>query len=108
MFYPSTIEARFLDRPNRFIAHVDIAGNVETVHVKNTGRCKELLSPGVPIMLAKSDNPNRKTKYDLIAVVAHHEFQLPSLFSACVLFSPLFLKGISSDCICCPLCASNV
>lgn len=68
MFYPSAIEARFLDRPNRFIAHVDIMGNVETVHVKNTGRCKELLLSGVPVVLAKTDNPNRKTKYDLIAV----------------------------------------
>ncbi len=68
MFYPSTLEAQFLDRPNRFIAHVDIAGNVETVHVKNTGRCKELLLPGVPVVLAKTDNPNRKTKYDLIVV----------------------------------------
>ena len=68
MLYPSTLEARFLDRPNRFIAHVDIAGNVETVHIKNTGRCKELLLPGVSVMLAKTDNPNRKTKYDLIAV----------------------------------------
>ena len=68
MFYLSTIEARFLDRPNRFIAHVDITGNVETVHVKNTGRCKELLLPGAPVVLAEADNPNRKTKYDLIAV----------------------------------------
>ena len=68
MIYPDTVEARFLDRPNRFIAHVDIAGNVETVHVKNTGRCKELLLSGVPVVLAKADNPNRKTKYDLIAV----------------------------------------
>ena len=68
MIYPSTIEARFLDRPNRFIAHVDVMGNKETVHVKNTGRCKELLLPGVPVVLAKADNPNRKTKYDLIAV----------------------------------------
>ncbi len=68
MIYPSTIEARFLDRPNRFIAHVDVMGNKETVHVKNTGRCKELLLPGAPVVLAAADNPNRKTKYDLIAV----------------------------------------
>ena len=68
MIYPNTIEARFIDRPNRFIAHVDIDGNVETVHVKNTGRCKELLLSGSPVVLAKADNPNRKTKYDLIAV----------------------------------------
>ena len=68
MIYPDVTEARFMDRPNRFIAHVNIGGNVETVHVKNTGRCKELLLKDVPVILAKADNPNRKTKYDLIAV----------------------------------------
>ncbi len=68
MIYPDVTEARFMDRPNRFIAHVNISGNVETVHVKNTGRCKELLLKDVPVILAKADNPNRKTKYDLIAV----------------------------------------
>ncbi len=68
MIYPDIMEARFMDRPNRFIAHVNIGGNVETVHVKNTGRCKELLLKDVPVILAKADNPNRKTKYDLIAV----------------------------------------
>ena len=68
MIYLDTTEARFLDRPNRFIAHVEINGKLETVHVKNTGRCKELLLPGVPVVLAQADNPNRKTKHDLIAV----------------------------------------
>ena len=68
MVYPDTIEARFFDRPNRFIAQVEIDGKLETVHVKNTGRCRELLLPNAPVMLAKADNPNRKTKYDLIAV----------------------------------------
>ena len=68
MIYPDTIEAQFLDRPNRFIAHVEINGKAETVHVKNTGRCKELLLPNVSVVLAKGANPNRKTKYDLIAV----------------------------------------
>lgn len=62
-------EGRFLDRPNRFIAHVEIDGVVETVHVKNTGRCRELLLPGAQVMLQHSDNPNRKTAYDLISVV---------------------------------------
>jgi len=57
-----------LDRPNRFIAHVEIMGKVETVHVKNTGRCKELLLPGVKVYLERSGNPNRKTAYDLVAV----------------------------------------
>ena len=68
MKYGNIVPAKFLDRPNRFIAHVDIDGNVETVHVKNTGRCKELLLPGVDVTLAVSDNPSRKTKYDLISV----------------------------------------
>ncbi len=58
----------FLDRPNRFIAHVEIDGTTETVHVKNTGRCKELLLPGSEVVLAVSENPARRTKYDLIAV----------------------------------------
>lgn len=68
MQYANTISGRFVDRPNRFIAHVEISGQVETVHVKNTGRCKELLLPGVAVTLAVSDNPERKTKYDLISV----------------------------------------
>ncbi len=68
MKYHNTITARFVDRLNRFIALVDIDGKEETVHIKNTGRCKELLLPGVPVVLTKADNTNRKTKYDLIAV----------------------------------------
>ena len=57
-----------MDRPNRFIAHVNVNGTVETVHVKNTGRCKELLIPSAEVWLSGSDNPARKTAYDLIAV----------------------------------------
>ena len=68
MQYQNIVEGKFLDRPNRFIAHVEIAEKVETVHVKNTGRCKELLLPGVKVYLEKSGNPNRKTAYDLVAV----------------------------------------
>ena len=63
----------FLDRPNRFIAHVDVNGVVETVHVKNTGRCKELLLPGAAVRLEVSDNPKRKTKYDLVRDERLHE-----------------------------------
>lgn len=55
-------------RPNRFIAQVKIDGKEHTVHVKNTGRCKELLTPNATVWLEESTNPNRKTKYDLIAV----------------------------------------
>ena len=68
MRYPNTIAAEFIDRPNRFIAHVRIDGRPETVHVKNTGRCRELLLPGAEVFLSLSDNPTRKTRYDLIAV----------------------------------------
>ena len=68
MKYKNIQMATFISRPNRFIAHVEINGNVETVHVKNTGRCKELLLPKSKVILEKSDNPDRKTKYDLIAV----------------------------------------
>ena len=57
----------FLARPNRFVAHVEIEGNVEICHVKNTGRCKELLVPGCTVYCQRSDNPSRKTKFDLIA-----------------------------------------
>jgi len=68
MKYENITEGRFLDRPNRFIAHVEIAGQTETVHVKNTGRCRELLIPGVQVFLEKSSNPTRKTAYDLVCV----------------------------------------
>lgn len=69
MHYTDIIEGKFLSRPNRFIAHVDINGSIEVCHVKNTGRCKELFVPGATVFLQKSSNPNRKTKYDLIAVI---------------------------------------
>jgi len=59
---------RFLARPNRFIARVEVDGRAETVHVKNTGRCKELLVPGCTVYLEGSANPKRKTRYDLVAV----------------------------------------
>ena len=68
MKYQNTVPAEFISRPNRFVAEVEIHGQRETVHVKNTGRCKELLLPGAKVILAGSDNPGRKTKYDLIAV----------------------------------------
>ncbi|MBO5486073.1 MAG: DNA/RNA nuclease SfsA [Eubacterium sp.] len=68
MKYRRVIHGKFHSRPNRFIAKVWVDGVLETVHVKNTGRCAELLLPDVPVVLEVSDNPNRKTKYDLIAV----------------------------------------
>ncbi len=68
MKYNKIIRGVFHSRPNRFIANVYINGVLATVHVKNTGRCKELLLPGAEVILEVSDNPARKTKYDLIAV----------------------------------------
>ena len=68
MIYSRMTPGRFLARPNRFIAHVEIDGQTEIVHVKNTGRCRELLPVGAEVWCQKSDNPSRKTKYDLITV----------------------------------------
>ncbi len=68
MRYDNMTPGIFLARPNRFIAHVQIDGQTEVVHVKNTGRCRELLVPGCTVYCQRSDNPNRKTKFDLIAV----------------------------------------
>lgn len=68
MTYQDIHPARFLARPNRFIAQVELEGRVEIVHVKNTGRCKELLLPGCTVYLEGSANPERKTRYDLVAV----------------------------------------
>lgn len=68
MRYNNITRAIFLERPNRFIANVDIEGHIKTVHVKNTGRCKELLIPGCEVWLNAPGTPGRKTKYDLVAV----------------------------------------
>ena len=68
MKYKNIVKGEFIERPNRFIANVKIDGEVHTVHVKNTGRCRELLLPKATVYLEESDNPSRKTKYDLIGV----------------------------------------
>lgn len=68
MKYERMAKGTFLERPNRFLAYADLAGKKEIIHVKNTGRCAELLSPGAAIYVQKSDNPERKTKWDLICV----------------------------------------
>ena len=68
MRYENMTPGIFLARPNRFIAHVQIGGQTEIVHVKNTGRCRELLVPGCTVYCQHSGNPSRKTKFDLIAV----------------------------------------
>ena len=68
MRYDRMVKGIFLARPNRFVAHIEIEGQTEVCHVKNTGRCRELLPAGAQVWCQKSANPNRKTKYDLIAV----------------------------------------
>lgn len=68
MNYHNIIHGKFHSRPNRFLAEVWIDGQLETVHVKNTGRCRELLLPEAEVLLEKSNQPNRKTKYDLVGV----------------------------------------
>ena len=68
MIYKNIVEGKFISRPNRFIANIEVNGKIEICHVKNTGRCKELLTEGATVYLEVSSNPERKTKYDLIAV----------------------------------------
>lgn len=68
MRYENMVPGIFLARPNRFIAHVEIEGQEQIVHVKNTGRCRELLPAGAKVWCQHWDNPSRKTKYDLILV----------------------------------------
>lgn len=83
MQYDNVVEATFLNRPNRFIAHVLLDGKEEIVHVKNTGRCAELLLPGVTVYLEKASQSERKTKWDLIAVqkgrrIVNMDSQIPN------------------------------
>ena len=68
MQYENMVPGVFIARPNRFIAHVEIDGQMEICHVKNTGRCRELLTPGAKVWCQRSGNPSRKTQYDLITV----------------------------------------
>ncbi len=70
MRYGNITKAKFIRRPNRFIAEVELDGKTEIVHVKNTGRCKELLIPGAEVWLTAPGTPDRKTKYDLVAAHA--------------------------------------
>lgn len=72
MKYCNIREGVFVSRPNRFIAMVEVDGRSEVCHVKNTGRCRELLVPGAKVLLEESGNPARKTKYDLVQVYKNH------------------------------------
>ena len=79
MTYGNVREGRFISRPNRFIAKIELDGREETVHVKNTGRCRELLVPGCRVVVQQSANPARKTAYDLIAVYKERTGKPPLL-----------------------------
>lgn len=68
MRYANIVEGKFINRPNRFVAHIEIRGREEVCHVKNTGRCRELLPAGAKVWCEESDNAARKTRFDLIAV----------------------------------------
>lgn len=84
MKYERISKGTFLERPNRFIAYAELDGKTEVIHVKNTGRCAELLIPGASIYVQESDNPVRKTKWDLIGVekgsrMINMDSQVPNL-----------------------------
>ena len=84
MKYERISKGTFLERPNRFIAYAELDGKTEVIHVKNTGRCAELLIPGASIYVQESDNPARKTKWDLIGVekgsrMINMDSQVPNL-----------------------------
>ena len=81
MEYRHIVPGKFIKRPNRFIAHVETEEGVQICHVKNTGRCKELLVPGCTVYLEESDNPKRKTRFDLIAVEKEREGASPLLIN---------------------------
>lgn len=109
MRYPQVCGGKFIARPNRFIALVDVEGQETVCHVKNTGRCRELLTPGAKVILARAANPSRKTAYDLVAVykgamLINMDSQapnqvaaayLPSLFPGITLLRPEYRVGDS-------------
>ena len=98
MNYKHILPGTFLSRPNRFIAHVKVNGKDWVCHVKNTGRCRELLVPGARVYVEESENPARKTKYDLIAVekgnlLINMDSQAPN--KAAQEFLPKLLPGLT-------------
>ncbi len=98
MRYDKVLPGVFISRPNRFIANVEIDGAVEVCHVKNTGRCAELLIPGGSVFLRKADDPARKTKYDLISVykgevLVNMDSQAPN--KAAAEFIPKLFEGVT-------------
>ncbi len=101
MKYQTVVPAEFLERPNRFVAWVNLEGKRTKVHVKNTGRCKELLLPGAKVWLAKSDSPNRTTAYDLVSVCKNgHIINIDSQAPNKVVGEWLQTKELFPDLIC--------
>lgn len=101
MKYKKLIKGTFLKRPNRFIAHIEINGQIEVCHVKNTGRLGELLLPGVPVLVEPSDNPARKTKYSLICVKKQNQWvnidsQVVNQIAAEWILEGKFLSGVTA------------
>ncbi|WP_040293282.1 DNA/RNA nuclease SfsA [Acetonema longum] len=100
MIYENICSGIFLSRPNRFIAQVEINGRIETCHVKNTGRCAELLIPGVTVMVQQVDSPGRLTGYDLISVwkgdrLINMDSAVPNKIFAEYLRSGQYIKGLT-------------
>lgn len=101
MRYQCVTTGRFLSRPNRFIAHVETTEGVHAVHVKNTGRCRELLIPGAVVYLERGSSPGRKTLYDLIAVekgerLINMDAQAPNQIFAEWVQSGAFLSDVTA------------
>ena len=101
MHYQAVTTGYFLSRPNRFIAQVETAEGIQTVHVKNTGRCRELLIPGALVYLEQSMNPSRKTQFDLVAVqkgkrLINMDAQAPNKVFAEWVENGGFLEGITA------------
>lgn len=100
MKYKNIQVAKFIERPNRFIARVELDGKEETVHVKNTGRCREILVPGTKVYLENSNNPDRKTAYDLVSAekgdrIINIDSQLPNYLVEEWLHNQELIKDIS-------------
>jgi len=102
MKYESVIEGRFVERINRFVAIVEIGGEIEKVHVKNTGRCKELFIKGVRVYLEPAKNPDRKTRYSIVALykgdkLINIDSQIPNACAYEALFKNAMLKQAIKD-----------
>ncbi len=100
MKYENIHEGIFITRPNRFIAHVEMGDQIEICHVKNTGRCKELLLPGARVFVSRSNNPLRITKFDLVAVykgerLINMDSQAPNKVFLEYLRSGWYISGIT-------------